>query len=377
MITYKDWYNIVTGGNKLLPWEQWHANTNLYKLWNSRIKKDDPRYISCNGDPKLFVRKVYDWLDNHLDQFLQAVYASGFEESDWRDLNTVTHYDENSIANTANNPGYFRKMCAAQIVECGGDGDRSLAIRDSIIRTLQGEVRKTFTMPAIWNNIESGKVGGNMVLTFNKSCKLASIFSPNVYRYLLLRMHKHMPGTSILFGTASWGVPVVASNIGNYNKVGIVDVQDGVLDACHDIHKEFMCNYFLHTYHTPSETMDKMVSTGWDHIISCPPYYDLEVYGGSDKQSTDLYGTYHDWLENYWKKTVINSKNLLNDDGVFAFVMGHHVRYQYMSKDMVEIAKSEGFELVDEVKIVPKRKTKNMYLSPIEKYEVCSYFRKI
>jgi D-lyxose ketol-isomerase len=42
---------------------------------------------------------------------------------------------------------------------------------------------------------------------------------------------------------------------------------------------------------------------------------------------------------------------------------------------MVEIAKQEGFNLVEEIKIVPKRKTDNMYLSPVEKYEVCSIFK--
>lgn len=376
MIDYDNWHNIVTGGNTLLPFDKWSTNTNLHKLWNSRIKPDDVRYISCDGKVEIFVRKVYDWLDNHLDTFLQEVYKSGFMETGWRNFDQVTNYDENSIANTANNPGYFRNICSAQIVECGGDGDRSLCIRDSIIRTLNGEVRKTFTMPAIWKNIETGKVGSNMVLTFNKSCKLPSIFSPNVYRYLLNRMHKHQLGKSILFGTASWGVPVVASIDCGYNTVGIVDVQDGVLDACHDIHNEFTPNYMLQTYHTQSEVMDKMIVSGWDHIISCPPYYDLEVYGGSNKQSTDLYTTYNDWLENYWRKTVLSSKNLLSKNGIFAFVMGYHVRYQYMSRDMVEIAKQEGFELIEEVKIVPKRKTANIYLSPVEKYEVCSFFRK-
>jgi tRNA1(Val) A37 N6-methylase TrmN6 len=123
--------------------------------------------------------------------------------------------------------------------------------------------------------------------------------------------------------------------------------------------------------------MDQVIDKKYDHIISCPPYYDLEIYGASEQQSTDLYKTYDDWLENYWRKTVIASKKLLNLDGCFAFIMGYHVRYQYMSRDMVEIAKQEGFKIVDEINIVPKNKPKNVYLSPIEKYEICSIFKNI
>lgn len=376
MNTYEQWRDIVTGGNTLLPWDEWHARTNLYRLWESRINASDPRRIDC-GDPHTFVRKVYEWLDQHLDAFLLAVYESNFVDRGWRDFDVVTQYDENSISNTPNNPGYFRNWCTDDIVECGGDGDRSLAIRDSIIRTLHGEVRKTFTMPAIWDDIKNGTVSSKMVLTFNKSCKLASVFSPNVYRYLLHRMQTHQRGTSVLFGTASWGVPVVAAEDCGYNTVGIVDVQDGVLDACDQIHVNRMCRYTLQTYHTRSEVMDDMIAPGWDHIISCPPYWDLEVYGGSPLQSTTLFDTYDAWLEGYWRPTVLASINLLTSNGIFAFIMGRYVRYQWCARDMTKIATECGLQLIDTVRIMPKRKTSKLYATSTEKWEECLYFKRI
>jgi len=381
----QEFIDFVKDNQTLLPKDEWKKKTNLNSIWKQRVDKDDIRYKLCNGDVTQFVECVYKFLEDHLDEFLGAVYDGSFSPKKFRDINAVTLLDEKTICNISNNPGYFRNIFFEEIVICGGDADIKLSIKNAIVNTLNGKIRKTFFMPALFEDIFNGKVSSNIILTFNKSCKLVSIFSPNVYRYLLRRLKKYSKNSkSILFATASWGVPVVAADDLDYDIVDIVDVQGTVLQKCHDIKKEldqaknllFENVYTLETFHTPSEEMDKMIHKKYDHIISCPPYYDLEIYGASDKQSTDLYKTYPDWLENYWRKTVVSSKNLLNDDGVFSFVMGHHIRYQYMSRDMVEIVKQEGFQLVDEIKIVPKRKPNNLYLSPIEKYEVCSIFTK-
>jgi hypothetical protein len=385
MTRKQEFIDFVKNGQVLLPIDQWKKNTNLYKIWQQRVDENDIRYKLCHGKVEVFVETIYNFLRDHLDEFLGIVYESSFTSKEFRDINKVNLIDDNTVCNTPNNPGYFRNVCFEEIVICGGDADIKLSIKNAIVNTLNGKIRKTFFMPALFNDIYNGKVSSNIVLTFNKSCKLMSVFSPNVYRYLLRCLRKHSANSkSILFATASWGVPVVASDELDYDIVDIVDVQDTVLHKCHTIHSELFANrnllfeqpYTLETYCTPSEVMDTLINKKYDHIISCPPYYDLEIYGASDKQSTDLYKTYGDWLENYWRKTVIASKNLLNDAGVFSFIMGHHVRYQYMSNDMAKIAIEEGFCLVNEIKIIPKRKTENIYLSPIEKYEVCSIFRR-
>jgi hypothetical protein len=380
----QEFINTLKGG-PLLPEAEWKEKTNLYTIWKQRVKPGDIRYELCSGDPEVFVSAVYRFLRDHLDEFLGAVYDSAFTDKGFRDIDRVNIIDSKTICNTPNNPGYFRNVCFQEIVECGGDADIKLSIRNSIKNTLNGKIRKTFFMPALFRDVYNGVVSPNMVLTFNKSCKLASILSPNVYRHLLRVLRTHTGGgSSILFPTASWGVPVVAADGLGYETVDIVDVQGSVLDKCHTIKDTlfstrnplFSDQYTLGTYCTPSEIMDKLIDRQYDHIISCPPYYDLEVYGCSDNQSTDLYRTYPEWLENYWRKTVVSSRKLLKGDGVFSFIMGHHIRYQYMSRDMVDIAISEGFHLVDEIKIIPKRKSENIYMSPIEKFEVCSIFKK-
>lgn len=374
----------VKNNQTLLPKIDFKKKTNLYKIWDRHVDETDIRYKLCNGNVETFVDVIYDFIDKHLDEFLGHVYDGSFAPKEFRNLDTVKLLDIKTISNVANNSGYFRNVCYEEIVICGGDGDIKLSIKNAITNTLNGKIRKTFFMPALFEDVFNGKISSNMILTFNKSCKLVSIFSPNVYRYLLKCLSKHSENNNtILFATASWGVPVVASDDLKYTTVDIVDVQSSVLDKCHiiktdmDSKKNLLFDdvYNLNTYCTPSEVMDTVINNKYDHIISCPPYYDLEIYGASNNQSTDLYKTYEDWLENYWRRTVRASKKLLNENGAFAFVMGHNIRYHYMANDMSDIVQQEGFIKVDEIKILPKAKTKNIFLSPVEKYEVCPIYR--
>lgn len=386
LIKSKEYFtNYLKNNQSLLPFEEWKKNTNLYKIWNQRVDNNDIRYKLCNGDVEVFVKSVYDFLDKNLDNFLYKVYDSGFSDKGFREIENIK-VNNNIIPNTSNNSGYFRNICMEEIVECGGDNDINLSIKKAIENTIKGKVKKCFFMPSIYKDIYNNKISSNMILSFNKSCKLASIISPNVYNYLLRVMKKHSGDNcnDILFSTASWCVPIIAIENLNYKNVSIVDVQNEVLKKCHLIsnsrYKKTLFdinNFALNTYCIPSEKMDQVIDQNFDHIISCPPYYDLEIYSGSDEQSTNLYKTYEDWLENYWRKTVISSKKLLRKNGIFAFIMGHNIRYHFMANDMIEIVKQENLSLINQIKIIPKKKIDNIHSSSIEKYEVCSYFRQI
>ena len=387
MITQKlEFINYLKDNSSLSEKDQWKKNTNLYTIWNRYVDSNDIRYKLCNGDVEIFVDTIYFFIETHLNEFLGIIYDNTFSDKTFKPIDNVKVNGNEIIFNKSNNPGYFRNICFKEIVICGGDNDINLSIKQAIVNTLNGKVRKTFFMPSFFEDIYNVKISSNMVLTFNKSCKLASIFSPNIYRYLLKCLKNHSAKSdSILFATASWGVPVVAANHCGYKTVDIVDVQAEILNKCHNIWDDMVKQqtnilvdidtYTIETFCTPSESMDQIINKKYDHIISCPPYYDLEIYGASDKQSTDLYKTYPEWLESYWRKTVIASKKLLNENGVFAFIMGRYVRYQYMSDDMVKIAMQEGFTLIDEIKIIPKKKPNNIYLTTIEKYEICSIFK--
>ena len=134
--------------------------------------------------------------------------------------------------------------------------------------------------------------------------------------------------------SASWGSPVIATlNEEKYSDIHIVDVQQDVLNVCEDIFNDYVDKphrklfgtkppYSLKTFCIPSENMTEVIDGDYDTVFFCPPYYDLEIYGGSDLQSTTLYQTYEEWLDLYWRKTVNECYKVLNTGGMFCFVMG-------------------------------------------------------
>lgn len=55
-----------------------------------------------------------------------------------------------------------------------------------------------------------------------------------------------------------------------------------------------------------------------DLIFTSPPYFDLELYGDDEGQSTVKFPTYPEWLEGYVKPTIDNCMKYLKTDGIIA-----------------------------------------------------------
>jgi len=213
---------------------------------------------------------------------------------------------------------------------------------------------------------------------------LPSIFSPNTYYTLLDEVYKmvNKDKVNVLIFTASWCYPVVAidkSPLKNkINKYHIIDVQENVLKNCVELHKPdsvFDELPELKTFCIPSEKMDKVIDNDYDIVFFCPPYFDLESYDG-DLQNINLYLTYEEWLDKYWRKTVENSFNSLNKGGIYSFVISRQIDGKEIGQDLLEIAK-EKFEFIREIKILPRTvetRSSNQY---IERYESCFILKKV
>ena len=215
-----------------------------------------------------------------------------------------------------------------------------------------------------------------------------SIFSPVIYKMLLDKTNEylHKDNRKILIPSASWGTPVIATlNEEKYSDIHIVDVQQEVLIVCENIFNDYVDTpfrklagvekpYNLKTFCVPSERMTEVIDKDYDTVFFCPPYYDLELYGGSELQSTTLYQTYEDWLNVYWRKTVNECDSVLKSGGLFCFVMGLECRKHKIGFDMKTIAE-EKFTLKKEIKILPPiESTRDS--NKIEKYEICYIMKK-
>lgn len=80
-------------------------------------------------------------------------------------------------------------------------------------------------------------------------------------------------------------------------------------------------------------------------VFSSPPYYSKEVY--SDDESQAYSGGYESFLQDYWKKTCENAKEVLVDDGVFILNMSRKHKKLNLLQDMIEIVEDVGFVEVE------------------------------
>jgi len=86
-----------------------------------------------------------------------------------------------------------------------------------------------------------------------------------------------------------------------------------------------------------------------DCIMSCPPYFDKEIYADNTRQSINKFPAYLDWLTNYWSATVDNCLGILDDGGTFILVMVDSLGKTKLLEDMSMICESKELCLVESI----------------------------
>jgi tRNA1(Val) A37 N6-methylase TrmN6 len=112
-----------------------------------------------------------------------------------------------------------------------------------------------------------------------------------------------------------------------------------------------------------AENIPNVIKDKWiDLIITSPPYYNLEIY--SDENTQSYTGqSYKDWLNNFFKKIVNFSLDVLRDGGYSCWnVADIHSNKKYrFVKDTENIHKERGFSLLEKFGIISsKRPTSNI-----------------
>ena len=370
--TENDFISIVRDGLVPLSREEFHKTPQLGNLWD-KLKTDDIRVQKLKTKEN-FYNWCYDFVHN--DEPLKFYFNKRLSFVDLKPIPFVDIVDK-AVKNKPNNVRLIRNINLESILDCISSENMSIKIayKDAIEK---GKVCRVFTVPSVFAK-SIDKDYGPFAVTLKTVSGQMSIYSPSVYKTLLNELNSYISTDKqkLLIPSASWATPILATKDSTeYTNVHIVDVQKDVLDVCDNlfayVHNQGLFNkkpYSLKTFHTPSEKMTSVVDDDYDKIFFCPPYYDLELYGGSDEQSTTLYKTYDEWLDGYWRQTVNECDKVLKEGGVFSFTMGRLIRGYEMGQDMMNIA-AEKFTLVDEIKILPPAEP-TRGIQALNKYEIC------
>jgi hypothetical protein len=219
----------------------------------------------------------------------------------------------------------------------------------------------------------------------------ASIINPYIIFYLLDYYYPNLiPNCNKTFLTPvlSWSVYAYAFTQSKFwnHYIGI-DVMDNVCNKTKLLLNYYITNsdknYDIYCY--PSEKMDQLnINNKVDLIMICPPYYNMEIYetyNENNNQSITLYTNYQSWLENYLTQTLLNCNELLNNNGIFAIIIGNYREYKTqiyynLYEDIKNIFKNKfkQYTLLNEIKIYNR-------LSPLRnndktRYEYLLNYRK-
>jgi hypothetical protein len=373
----QDFIDIIRKSLQPLSFEDFSKTEQLSLLWD-KLEEDDIRKTTLQTKEN-FYRWCYEFIHN--DEPLKYYFNKRLAFKEPVSVK-ILDIDNKVIKNTPNNVRLIRNINLESMLDSQGfDG---ASIKNAYKEALEyGKVNRFITMPSVFKDSCKNDYG-SFAVTMKTITGQMSVFSPSVYKTLLEETNKYTKKVKqkLLIPSASWCSSILAIDNNCYSAVHIVDVQEKVLQTCFDLYNFlnlggnlFQDKLFdLKTFTIQSEIMTEVVDNDYDKIFFCPPYYDLELYGGSDKQSTSLYSTYEEWLKSYWKQTVEQCYKVLNTDGLFCFVMGKYIRGYQMGDDMRNIA-NEYFDLLDEIKISPPKEVTRSN-EHLEKYELCYIMKK-
>ena len=362
-MNFEKFKNIILPNENYISYEDFVENTSLNKTWELISLKKDIRFEKFKTK-KVFLDFYYKNFIEDSSKFLEVFYDQRIHydlDSVNFDLGTkLLEVRNGKILNRPKLTRYLRSVMIEPMLKC--KNRYGIGLKD-IIQDIfyKGKFIDSFTVPSVVKdfNVKDFITPESLIITLRTKAGFPSVYSPLVYKSLLLYMKRHGNYERLLCPTASWGTPVIAANDIGLKELSIVDVQCDVLSLCYNIHKDitdknsiFVDDYVLNTHCISSEYMSqRMELNSYDMIFFCPPYFDLEEYDVDDpEQSTEKYKSYETWLNGYWKLTVEESHKLLKSDSVFSFTINDYADDKWLLDDMVKIAQT-NFEYVEKIQI--------------------------
>ena len=194
-------------------------------------------------------------------------------------------------------------------------------------------------------------------LFYMKNGRLGSVFSSFYFRasimnpYLVYSLnHSVLKGKRVFTPTLGWcsycygflECPDVIEYVGT-------DVIKKVCTTTEQFAHKYYPDKTVNIYCKPSEDLYsnasfmKKYKNHFDVVFFSPPYYELELYPGTN-QSTHRYKTYEEWLSEYWEKTIQLCHSVLTSNGKMCYILSgygsENTGNQYdLLKDMNTISK--------------------------------------
>jgi len=111
-------------------------------------------------------------------------------------------------------------------------------------------------------------------------------------------------------------------------------------------------------YNDGAENMHSYDFQSPDLILTSPPYFNLEIYSSSGRQSENMFNSYNDWRDNWLKKVINLSIDRLKVTGYSAWNV-HNVGKMKMISDIESIHEQNGYQVISEYSLSSSKHQSN------------------
>lgn len=193
-------------------------------------------------------------------------------------------------------------------------------------------------------------------LSFYSGAKGAAQFNPVWVKWLVEKFKPEGTDTvSLLDSCGGWGGRMVGSALAGASLYSYIEPEPDTYKGLDDLSlflKSCGVTTSFKGYNLQAESPEvlKAITDKHDMLLTCPPYYDHEIYSRHSKQSTTNFKTYHTWKKGFLLPMVQNAVQLLKERATAIIVMGDVGKYHLVT-DTINIAISCGLQLVTVVDI--------------------------
>lgn len=254
-------------------------------------------------------------------------------------------------------------------VNCGNSNDRM-----SMLDTFNDD---DLLKKVIRNRIDGQfNITGNMLkqgLSNSKAAYKASVYNPMIAKFIYEKFSQ--PDDIVYDFSMGFGQRLLAALSINHPLTYIgVDPMEKTVDGNQNLFSFFnqnvpMLNKKVKLHCIGSENYCDLQYEGKIALAySCPPYFNIEKYENNSKQAY-FNDSYIDFINVWWRKTSQNILKLLKDDGIIALNVQDMVDGFNLGKDMCNVLRECGFNLIDTYQVQISKNTVFGTKSGSHKYE--------
>ncbi len=160
----------------------------------------------------------------------------------------------------------------------------------------------------------------NMRRGVDLNFKTVANFKPSVSKWIC---ENYGNGGTVYLPDAGFGGKLLGALVSDVSGVICLDPLDKTIEGSKALAQRVdpnkPCRFVMDC---AEDFIPKDLIGGVDLVLSCPPYFDKEIYSEDESQSIKRYTTYAEWVERFLAKSIDNFHHLLSEDGVYAVVIG-------------------------------------------------------